>query len=187
MSKPDQAHDDAPGTREELRAVLKEFDTAMLVTRDVRSVPRARPMAFIQRDGDTALWFVTHDEAPKVEEMQHDPMVCACFYRDADRAWVSVSGRAALIRSAQRAKELWNPGLAAYFSGPDDPEVLLIRVEPHHAEFFEPKKSRVGRIFEMVKGAVTGSPPDLGPVKHVTRVELTRSDPARTTVPGGGR
>ena len=165
---------DERGTREELRTVLEEFDTAMLVTKDDEGAPRARPMAVRQRQNDTALWFVTANETAKVEEIERDPMVAAVFYRDRDRAWVSVSGRAALVRDAQRTKELWSPVMKAWFDSPDDPNILLIRVEPHHAEFYEPKGTKVGRIFEMVKGAITGAAPDLGPVKHVTRVELTR-------------
>ena len=166
------------GTREELRTLLEEFDTAMLVTRDEEGAPRARPMAMRQRAHDTAIWFVTSDDAPKVAEIEKDPMVGAVFYRDGDRAWISVSGRAGVHRDRQRAAELWTPAMKAWFSGPDDPSILLIRVEPHHAEFYEPKGTKVGRIFEMVKGAVTGATPDMGPVKHVTRVELTRaSDP----------
>jgi general stress protein 26 len=165
---------DERGTREELRAVLEEFDTAMLVTKDDEGAPRARPMAMRQRPNDTALWFLTADETAKVEEIERDPMVAAVFYRDRDRAWVSVSGRAALVRDVQRTKELWSPIMKGWFDSPDDPNILLIRVEPHHAEFYEPKGTKVGRMFEMVKGAITGATPDMGAVKHVNRVELTR-------------
>ena len=165
---------DERGTRDELRALLEEFDTAMLVTKDQERAPRARPMAVRQRPNDTALWFLTADETTKVEEIERDPMVAAVFYRDSDRAWVSVSGRAALVRDAGRTKELWTPIMSAWFKGPDDPNILLIRVEPHHAEFYEPKGTKVRRVFELVKGVLTGATPDLGSVKHVTRVELTR-------------
>ncbi|GAC1570875.1 MAG: hypothetical protein NVS3B20_02670 [Polyangiales bacterium] len=168
-----QEHNE-PGNREELRTVLKGFHEAMLVTRDSSGLPRARPMAVLTHEADSSLWFATNHDSPKVHEIEHDPLVAAVFTRESDRAWVSVSGRGALIRSPERAKELWSVGLQAWFSGPDDPSLLLIRVEPHHAEYFEPKGTKVSRMFELVKGALTGSAPDMGNVKHVNRVELTR-------------
>jgi general stress protein 26 len=165
---------DERGTREELRALLEEFDTAMLVTKDDERAPRARPMAMRQRPNDTALWFVTAHDTAKVEEIERDPMVAAVFYREHDCAWISVSGRAALVRDVQRTKELWSSIMKAWFDSPEDPNIMLIRVEPHHAEFYEPKGQRVKRAFELVKGVLMGAAPELGPVKHVTRVELTR-------------
>lgn len=182
------------GTREELLALLTEFDTGMLVTKDEHGFPRARPMALRMREHDHALWFITSDEAPKTLEIERDPHVGAIFYRGRDRAWVSVSGRAALIRDRQRTKELWTPAMKMYFEGPDDPSILLVRIEPNHAEFYEPTKPKVVRVFEMIKGMVTNAPPDLGAVKHVGPAELHRqgarhaesaAENARPTHPSG--
>lgn len=179
---------DAHGDREELRALLESFDTAMLVTKDSRGMPRARPMAMRQRPNDLALWFLTPEDAPKVAEIAHDPFVAAIFYRDGDRAWISVSGRAAIIKDRARIKELWTPAMSVWFTGPDDPQIALIRVEPHAAEYYEPKGTKVKRLFELVKGALTHVTPDLGAVKHVDRVDLTRlSEPKLTEPQGSGR
>lgn len=156
----------------------------MLVTKDEHGFPRARPMAMRLRAHDRALWFVTGHEAPKVHEIEHDPRVAAVCYRDRDRAWVNVTGRASLIRDVARATELWSPAMKAWFTGPDDPSLLLIRVEPQHAEYYEPEETAVHRVFELVKGAVTGATPDLGPVKHVGPGELHRqasNEPSRPT------
>ena len=168
------------GSRAELRDLLKEFDIAMLVTRDEQGVPRGRPMAVVAIDRDATVWFATADHAPKVQEIERDATVAAIFFRDRDKAWISLSGSAQLVRDRAKIREVWSPTMRAWFSDVDDPSILLIRVEPRHGEYYEPKKTVVGRVFEMVKGAVTGTPPATGPVKHVRQIDFDRlSEPGR--------
>jgi general stress protein 26 len=178
---------DQPGTRDELRALIAEFETAMFVTKDEHGTPRARPMEVLLREGDHALWFVTADWAPKVAEIEHDPMVAAVLYRDRDRAWVSVSGRASLHRDKARLIELWKPAMKGWFTGPEDPTALLVRLDPWHAEYFESPKTKVGRVYEIAKAVLTGAQPEMGPVKHVSRVEINRLSEPRLSEPAGRR
>jgi general stress protein 26 len=162
---------DRAATRNELRALLEGFDTVLLVTHDEDGCPRARPMALLHREHDDALWMATAAAAPKVDEIDDDSSVACVFFRDRDGAWISVSGLASLHESRERAKELWTPALEAWFRDPDDPSLLLIRVEPHHAEFYEPKGTRARRIFEKVSAARTDVSADTRPVE---RVDLSR-------------
>jgi general stress protein 26 len=168
------------GTRAELRDLLREFDLGILVTRDEQSIPRGRPMAVAGVDDDGTLWFLSPEHMPKVREIERDAMVAAIFSRDRDKAWVSVSGRASLVKDRKKIGELWKPTMGAWFEGPNDPAIVLIRVEPQHAEYYEPNKGPVGRVFELVKGVVTGQAPSMGAVKHVEKGDLERlSEPGR--------
>lgn len=179
MSEKTEKHEqkqNESGSREELRALLDEFRTAMLVTHDEHGLPRARPMAIVDRD-DTSVWFATTRPSPKVREIRDDEKVAVICHRSRDEAWISLSGRATLVNDPEKAKQVWDVGMQAWFSGPDDPALILVRVDPVHAEYYEPQKSLVGRAFEFAKGVVTNEPPKLGTVKHVDVERL--SDPGR--------
>jgi general stress protein 26 len=165
------------GTREELTALLKEFRTGILVTRDDRGMPRARPMAIAKCEADGSVWFATSSHTPKVDEIVRDTNVAVICHRNRDEAWISLSGRAELVRDRKKLEELWDPSMKAWFESKDDPAILLIRVTPIHAEFYEPNKPFFARAFEFAKGVVTREPPKLGETKHLDLNRL--SDPGR--------
>jgi len=55
-----------------------------------------------------------------------------------------------------------NTGAQAWFpAGPNDEHAVLIRVEPHSAEYWDSNDSRMVRLFAMAKAAMTGTKPDM--------------------------
>ncbi len=171
--------ENATGSRGELKQLLAEFRSAMLVTRDDQGMPRARPMAIVRCDDDASLWFATSDHAPKVDEVARDPNVAVLCFRERDKAWISISGKASLVRDKKKTEELWDPMMKVWFTGPDDPSILLVRVAPVHAEYYESDQTFVGRVLEMAKGVIINAAPKMGTVKHVDLERL--SEPGRIT------
>lgn len=167
----------ASGTRSELCALLADFRTAMLVTTDDRGFPRARPLAIARVEIDGRVWFATPEHTPKVHEIQSDAKVAVLCHRARDDAWISLSGRARLIRDPLMARTLWDAGMKAWFQGPEDPALLLIEVRPTHAEYYDAQKPLIARAIEMVKGMLTDEPPEMGVTKHVDLERL--SEPGR--------
>ncbi|MBI2389255.1 MAG: pyridoxamine 5'-phosphate oxidase family protein [Deltaproteobacteria bacterium] len=176
-TKKTEAQQNTPGSRDELREMLRHFRTAMLVTHDTTGMPRARPLVIVKVEDDARVWFATTDHSPKIREITGDAAVAVVCHRSSDEAWISVSGHARLVRDRQRAHAMWSPGLQAWFSGPDDPALLLIEVVPTHAEYYGADRPMIARAFQLAKGILTREPPKTGPIKHV---ELERlSDPGR--------
>jgi general stress protein 26 len=165
------------GSREELRDLLKQFRTALLVTHDDAGRPRGRPLAIAKIEDDATIWFATASHSPKVLEIANDAAVAVICHRDSDEAWISLSGAATLVRDRAKIAELWDVGMKAWFDGPDDPSLVLVKVKPSHAEYYDAKKPMVARAFEMLKGIVTNAPPKTGSTKHVDIGRL--SEPGR--------
>lgn len=112
---------------------------------------------------DGSLWFFTSDEAPKVDELDRNPQVCLNYGAPDKDLYLSVSGRAELVRDEAKAKELWNTFAQAWFpGGVDDPHLALLRVDVEQAQYWEDKKPKVLQFAEIVLGAVTGRPPKSG-------------------------
>jgi general stress protein 26 len=165
---------------DELYKLIDGIEIAMLTTRRRDGMLVSRPMANQKRLADADLVFVTDVESHKLDDLLNDPHVNVSYYRDRTREWVSVSGAARLSRDRKRIRELYQPSWRAWFEdeggerngGPDDPRIGLILVSADSAEYLVVNKSRPVVLFEVMKGMVTGTMPDVGEQRTVTGGEL---------------
>jgi general stress protein 26 len=147
-----------------LRGLVKEIDIAMLTTVDEDGTLRSRPMSNngdIEFDGD--LWFFTYGSSHKVQEAQKEPQVNVAFSQPGKQNYVSMSGRATLVRDKAKIEELWKPALKAWFpKGTDEPDIALLKVTVEKAEYWDAPSSLVSHVYSLVKAAVTGEPASPG-------------------------
>ena len=163
------------GTLDELWKLVDGIETAMLTTRRADGHLVSRPMATQKRASGADFWFATVRTSPKVREISADPRVNLSYYRDRTREWVSVSGDARISEDRAKVRELWAPDWKAWFpkeddprhGTKDDPRMVLIGVDVHAAVFLEVNKPQPVVLFELVKGWLTGSTPELGKMHHV--------------------
>ena len=143
--KNDGKEDAARGSKEELRALISEFDTAMLVGTEPDGTLRARPMA-LQREplDDCDLWFASADDTHKIEEIDRHHQVNICCMRTRDRAYVSLSARARVDRNAAQAQRLWQPSWKLWLGDekPEDGGIVLVKLEVERAEYWDPEGGR---------------------------------------------
>ncbi|SRR5688572_272 len=150
--------------------LIEDIKTAMMTTRRPDGHLRARAMATQKQAGGADLWFVTCAGSAKLADIAHDPHVNLSYYRDGNSEWVSASGIAVLSTDRAKVRELYEPDWKIWFAAegdprhgtPEDPRMVLIGVTVHAAEFLEVNKPRPLLLFELVKGWVTGTEPNLG-------------------------
>jgi len=129
-----------------------------------------------KRAAGADLWFVTAEGTGKLRDLANDPHINLSYYKDRTREWVSVSGIASVTRDRAKIHELWAPDWKAWFpkegddrhGTKDDPRMVLIGVDVHMAVFLEVNKPQPVVLFEVLKGMITGSTPDLGET-HIIR------------------
>lgn len=80
----------------------------MMTTVEADGSLRTRPMWTQGDEFDGSLWFFTSDEAPLAEELGRNPQVGLRYGAPDKDLYLSVSGRAELVRDEATAKELWN-------------------------------------------------------------------------------
>ena len=67
-----------------------------------------------------------------------------------------------------RKKALWNEFVEAWFpGGPEDADVVLLKVDAGSAEYWTAPGGKPRALFEMAKARVTGSTPEPGDNKSV--------------------
>ena len=156
---------------------IDDIEIAMMTTRRADGHLQSRAMATQRRAEGADLWFVTLDDAPKLRDLASDPHVNLSYYKDRTREWVSVSGKASITRDRAKIHELYAPDWKVWFpkgddprhGTRDDPRMVLIGVDVHAAVFLEATKSQPVVLFEMVKGWLTGSTPEVGEMHRVQR------------------
>jgi general stress protein 26 len=143
--------------RQKVYEMLERFESAMLVTRTTTGLLEARPMRMADVEPSGPLWFLSSRASRKVDEIVQDPRVLL-VYQDASGQYLSIAGTARVVDEPLRTRRLWKASYKVWFpGGPDDPEIVLLSVEPEIAEFWDVSGvNRVRYLFEAAKAYVTG-------------------------------
>ncbi|EAQ80265.1 pyridoxamine 5'-phosphate oxidase family protein [Blastopirellula marina] len=121
-----------------LRGLIDDIRHAMLVTADGAGHLRSRPMCTAGHKFDGDIWFVTVADDPKVAELTANPQVNVCYGSPTHDDFVSLSGRAEVVKDQKRIEALWNDHLNDWFpDGVETPNLALIRVDVHEAEYWK--------------------------------------------------
>jgi general stress protein 26 len=81
---------------------------------------------------------------------------------------VSLTGAAVVVDDLARKRELWSSVVEAWFpDGPEDHDVVLIRVAATSAEYWDSPGGRVASLISFAKAKVTGQPYDGGENERV--------------------
>jgi general stress protein 26 len=151
--------------------IVEKTGLCMMTTRFDGGL-RARPLeARPDRDAGV-IWFLTDVRGLKDDEVEANPEVCLTFVYSKEKVYLSITGEAFVSRDPGRAKALWNQQQQAWWpGGPEDPNVLVMRVELKRAEMWDGPASSAVAAFEFTKARLTGTKPNLGEKRKIS-VEL---------------
>jgi general stress protein 26 len=157
---------------EHLYDLLKDFDTAMLVTRAVDGNLHARPMAVAELRADADAYFVTSIDSPKVAEIDADADVLLTFQNE--RQYAALYGRLNIVQDRQLIERLWKEAWKVWFPrGKSDSSIALLRFDAERGEFWDNAGTRgIEYAFEAAKAYVRGETPSVDPDHH-GRVRLS--------------
>jgi general stress protein 26 len=148
--------------------IVEKVGVCMLTTQFGDGL-RARPLE-ARPDRDAGLiFFVTDIHSGKEEEIEARPDVGLVFIDSNDHAYLSITGRACIIRDADKTKTAWRKTDEVWWpGGPGDPNVCLLRVEPLTAELWDGPASALVTAYEFAKARLTRKEPNLGENRKVT-------------------
>jgi general stress protein 26 len=148
--------------------IIETVGVCMLTTQFVGGL-RARPLE-ARPDRDAGLiFFVTDIDSAKEDEIEATPDVGLVFIDSPNKAYLSITGRACVMRDAEKTKVVWRKTDKVWWrGGPNDPDVRLLRIQPFTAELWDGPASAVVSAFEFAKARLTGDEPNLGENRKVT-------------------
>jgi len=144
-------------TRDKVYELLRDFDTAMLVTRGDDRQMHARPMAIVEVEDGGAIWMMTSASSRKIDEITEDDRALLVFQNGRSQQ-LSISGRARFVVDPGRVRRLWKEPFRVWFpDGPDDSDIALLAVDPLMAEFWDTSgTNRVAYFWEAFKAYLSG-------------------------------
>jgi general stress protein 26 len=157
------ATQDAAAHVAELSAKIRPVRFAMFTTQDANAHLVSQPMTIVESDDAGGMWFFTSTLAELWDNIAHQPEVNLSFVDQEGSLFVSVSGTAERVVDRARIRAMWNAVVQAWFpNGPDDEHAVLVRVAPHAAEYWDSNDSKMVRMFQIAKAAMSGTRPDAG-------------------------
>jgi general stress protein 26 len=140
-----------------LNHLITDVEVAMLTSLNPEGEMHTRPMVTQPMDEHGDLWFVSAEENAKIDEMKEHPQVHLSYALKEKNKYVSISGHATLMKDSKKARELWKPSYQAWFSqGPNDPNIVLIKIEVDTAEYWDGPKLGFAKLTDLAKAIVLG-------------------------------
>ncbi len=151
------AHDAAVMSK--LSEMIKNIKVAMLTTRQQDGSLHSCPMITQGKQFERTLWFFTAMNSEKCDEVASKSEVNISYADPSTNRYVSVSGRAKLVRDRNKMQELWSPLIKAWFpKGLVDPDLGLLQVTVDHAEYWDTPSGKTVALFHIAKSVLTGRP-----------------------------
>lgn len=143
--------------------LIKDVRVAMMMTTDDASAGlqalRARPMYTQKLDVATftgELWFFTDATTHKVSELEQNPHTILTYAAPDKNTFVVIHGTATCEHNEAKARELWNIYAKGWWpEGPQSQSLRLIRVQVHHAEYWQ-GPSNTSYMISLLKAVAKG-------------------------------
>lgn len=152
--------------------LLEATGVGMLTTRFAGGL-RARPLEARTDRGGGFIYFIVDVRGLKDDEIEATPEVCFTVTNAHDKAYLSITACAVVLRDPLLAAKFWKKTDDVWWpDGPDDKHVRVLRVVPLRAELWDgPASSEVAR-HEFAEARAAGVEPNLGENRKVT-VDMT--------------
>ena len=125
---------------------------------------------FEERDRDQGqLWFFTAKDHDLTRAMGADNRAVASFASKGHDLFASLRGRLILDNSREQIDRLWNPVVAQWYEGKDDPKMALLRLELDDGKIW---KSDIGGFLKPAFNKLFGRKPEAGMKEKVAEVSL---------------
>lgn len=130
-----------------------ESDRTVMLGIDGAEGGHTRPMTAIVEDGHGPLWFFT-GKPNALADLAADGgrRAVAAFSAKGHDLFASIHGTLRVDNDRAVIERLWNPFIAAWFEGKDDPNLVLLRLDAEDAEVWLNENNLLAGI-KMLLGA----------------------------------
>jgi general stress protein 26 len=169
-------HDQNNAQMEPLARKLKGQRVAMLTLREEDGL-NSRPMTPLEMDGEGCIWFMASRRSMHSGREPGGEAVNLAFVAPDDGDYISIAGAVTLVDDAERKQELWTLAARPWFDGPQDPDLVLLRVQPAKAEIWDGPDSALSRLLGMAASVVAQREVGLGHKEVITPGSAQEASP----------
>jgi len=132
---------------------------------------RVRPMEALPQRDENVICFITDRRGLREHQIEVSPEVYLTFVYPKENVYLALTGEAFVINDADCAERLWSRQQDGWLSGPDDPNLMIIRVELWRAEMWDGPANSAIADFQFAKARLYGIKANLNESEKVS-VEL---------------
>jgi general stress protein 26 len=149
--------------RKKIKEMAEDIDFCMFCTKLGHFPFESRPMSTREVDEQGNIWFFSRLDSNKNADILNDNRVELLYASPGKSHFLSVAGRAKILKDREKTDELWTVFAKTWFQeGKDDPELSLIKVEPESAHYWDTKHGKMVSLFKMAVSLVSGKTKDDG-------------------------
>lgn len=111
-------------------------DRTMMLGLDGAEDGHTRPMTGQIENDHGPIWFFTSTDSGLVLQLEHSSRAIATFTSKGHDLFAAIRGSLSRETDAAAIDRLWNPIVAAWYSGRDDPKIALLRLDAAEAEIW---------------------------------------------------
>jgi general stress protein 26 len=126
-----------------VRRLIAGAKYATFVTLDDTGAPRTRMVQPRPPERDFTVWFATNPRTRKVQDITRDARVVLHYFDPAREGYVSLVGRARVVRDLATKNAHWDPAWSAFYKDRDK-DVVLVAVTPDRLEIVSDKDGITG-------------------------------------------
>jgi general stress protein 26 len=132
---------------------------------------RVRPMEALPERDENVICFITDRRGLREHQIEVSPEVYLTFVYPNENVYLALTGEAFVVNDADCAERLWSRQQDGWLSGPDDPNLMIIRVELWRAEMWDGPANSAIADFQFAKARLYGIKANLNESEKVS-VEL---------------
>jgi len=166
---------------EDLVAFVDKAKFCMMTTKTNEGLLASRCMALAAKEGN-GVDFIFHanSESGKTDDLEANPEINLGFLNNSGE-WASISGSASIESDREKVRKYYSQALKAWLGdlgdgkhdgGPEDPRIILIKVNSKTIQYAVSRSTQIGSTIEVVKGMVTGQAPQVNKLRHLDESEL---------------
>jgi len=122
---PATAGDSAAWLRSQARAIIAAVPYPTFITNGPTGHPQARTVQPLAPDSTWTVWFATNPRTRKVGEVARNPRVALHYFDPATLSYVTLIGRARVVRDRTTKDAHWTPAWDAFYPDRDSSVVLM--------------------------------------------------------------
>lgn len=129
---------------------------------------RVRPMVTLADRDENAVWCLTDKRGLNDHEIELSPEVYLTFVYPNENVYLALTGEVFVCMDPERTQMLWEHMQERWWSGPDDPNLLVMRVELWRAEMWDSPINCPVADFQFAKARLFGTKANLGETSKVS-------------------
>ena len=129
-----------------------ESDRTLMLGIDGVEDGHSRPMTAIVEGERAPIWFFTGRPNAVVDHLSRNRRAIAAFSAKDHSLFASISGSLVIDNDRAVIDRLWNPFIAAWFDGKDDPKLVLLRFDAEQAEVWLNENSLLAGVKMLLGG-----------------------------------